>query len=113
MAPRSDPYTKLRGPAKGVLYYLYTILDIYSRKVIAWTIAERERVSVAQQLIRHAIDREGVDRDQLTLHADRGGPMIAGDLSELLIGLSVRKSHSRPRVSNDNPHSESQFKTLL
>ena len=104
--------TKLRGPAKGVLYYLYTILDIYSRKVIAWTIAERESVNVAHHLIQQAIGREGVERDQLTLHADRGGPMIAGDIADLLNGLGVSKSHSRPRVSNDNPYSEAQFKTL-
>ena len=104
--------TKLRGPVKGVLYYLYTILDIFSRKVVAWTIAERESASVAEQLIRCAIEREGVERDQLTLHADRGGPMIAGDIAELLTGLGVSKSHSRPRVSNDNPYSEAQFKTL-
>ena len=104
--------TKLRGPAKGVLYYGCTILDIFSRKVVAWTIAERESVSVAEQLIRRAVEREGIKRDQLTLHADRGGPMIAGDIAELLNGLGVSKSHSRPRVSNDNPYSEAQLKTL-
>ena len=104
--------TTLRGPVKGVLYYLYTILDIFSRKVVAWTIAERESASVAHHLIQCAVEREGVERDQLTLHADRGGPMIAGDITELLTGLGVSKSHSRPRVSNDNPYSEAQFKTL-
>ena len=93
--------TKLRGPTKGVLYYLYTILDIFSRKIVAWTIAERESVSVAYHLTQRAVEREGVERDQLTLHADRGGPMIAGDIAELLTGLGVSKSHSRPRVSND------------
>ncbi len=91
-APRPDPYTKLRGPTKGVLYYLYTILDIFSRKVVGWTIALRESALIAEDVIRDAIVREGISRDQLTLHADRGGPMIAG---------GVTKSHSRPRVSND------------
>ena len=104
--------TKLRGPAKGVVYFLYTILDIFSRKVVGWTLTERESARTAQRLIRRTLEREGVSRDQLTLHADRGGPMIAGDLAELLMGLGVRKSHSRPRVSNDNPYSEAQFKTL-
>ena len=93
--------TKLRGPAKGVLYYLYTILDIFSRKVVGWTIALRESALIAEDLIRDAIVREGIERDQLTLHADRGGPMIAGGVAELLVGLGVTKSHSRPRVSND------------
>jgi putative transposase len=104
--------TKLRGPTKGVVFYLYTILDIFSRKVVGWTLSERESASIAQHLIRSTLEREGVTQDQLTLHADRGGPMIAGDLAELLAGLGVRKSHSRPRVSNDNPYSEAQFKTL-
>lgn len=93
--------TKLRGPSKGVLYYLYTILDIFSRKVVGWTIALRESALIAEDVIRDAIVREGIERDQLTLHADRGGPMIAGGVAELLIGLGVTKSHSRPRVSND------------
>jgi putative transposase len=104
--------TKLRGPTKGVLYYLYTILDIFSRKVVGWTIALRESALIAEDVIRDAIVREGIDRDQLTLHADRGGPMIAGGVAELLVGLGVTKSHSRPRVSNDNPYSEAQFKTM-
>jgi putative transposase len=104
--------TKLRGPTKGVLYYLYTILDIFSRKVVGWTIALRESALIAEDVIRDAIIREGIERDQLTLHADRGGPMIAGGVAELLVGLGVTKSHSRPRVSNDNPYSEAQFKTM-
>jgi putative transposase len=104
--------TKLRGPAKGVLYYLYTILDIFSRKVVGWTIALRESALIAEDVIRDATQREGIERDQLTLHADRGGPMIAGGVAELLVGLGVTKSHSRPRVSNDNPYVESSFKTL-
>jgi putative transposase len=104
--------TKLRGPAKGVVYLLYTILDIFSRKVVGWTLTDRESARTAQRLIRRTLEREGITRGQLTLHADRGGSMITGDLAELLTGLGVRKSHSRPRVSNDNPYSEAQFKTL-
>jgi putative transposase len=104
--------TKLRGPNKGVLYYLYTILDIFSRKVVGWNIALREGATIAEDLIRDAVIREGIEHHQLTLHADRGGPMIAGGVAELLLGLGVTKSHSRPRVSNDNPYSEAQFKTL-
>lgn len=115
MAPNqcwSWDITKLRGPAKGVLYYLYTILDIYSRCVVGWTLATRESESVAHALIRRACQREGVDPTQLTLHADRGGPMIAGSVAELLMELGVHESHSRPRVSNDNPFIEAHFKTL-
>jgi len=104
--------SKLRGPSKGVLYYLYSILDIFSRKVVGWTIALRESALIAEDLIRDAITREGIEREQLTLHADRGGPMIAGGVAELLASLGVTKSHSRPRVSNDNPYVESSFKTI-
>lgn len=104
--------TKLRGPSKGVLYYLYTILDIYSRKVVGWRLALREGADIAEDLIRETTEREGIREGQLTLHADRGGPMIAGGVAELLVGLGVTKSHSRPRVSNDNPYSEAQFKTM-
>lgn len=103
--------TKLRGPARGVLYFLYTIIDIYSRQVVGWTIATRESERVAHELIRKTCEREGVNPGSLTLHADRGGPMIAGSVAELLHDLGVSKSHSRPRVSNDNPYIESAFKT--
>jgi len=104
--------TALRGPTKGVKYYLYTILDIFSRKVVGWTIHEAESETHARRLIREACRRHGVDRDQLVIHADRGSPMIAGTVAELLNELGVTKSHSRPRVSNDNPFIESHFKTL-
>lgn len=104
--------TALRGPAKGVKYYLYTILDIYSRKVVGWSVHEVESEAHARTLIREACRRHGVDRDQLVIHADRGSPMIAGTVAELLNELGVAKSHSRPRVSNDNPFIESHFKTL-
>jgi putative transposase len=104
--------TALRGPTKGVKYYLYTIIDIYSRKIVGWTIHDAESEKHARRLIREACRRHGVDRDQLVIHADRGSPMIAGTVAELLNELGVGKSHSRPRISNDNPFIESHFKTL-
>ena len=104
--------TAMRGPTKGVKYYGYTIIDIYSRKVVGWTIHEVESETHARRLIREACRRHGVDRDQLVIHADRGSPMIAGTVAELLNELGVAKSHSRPRVSNDNPFIEAHFKTL-
>jgi putative transposase len=104
--------TALRGPAKGVRYFLYTIIDIFSRKVVAWSIHDAESETHARRLIGEACRRHRVDRDQLVIHADRGAPMIAGTVAELLNELGVGKSHSRPRVSNDNPFIESHFKTL-
>jgi putative transposase len=104
--------TALRGPTKGVKYYLYTIIDIFSRKVVGWSIHESESEAQARRLIREVCRRHGVDRGQLVIHADRGSPMIAGTVAELLNELGVAKSHSRPRVSNDNPFIESHFKTL-
>jgi len=104
--------TALRGPTKGVKYFLYTIIDIFSRKVIAWTIHEAESEKHARRLITEACRRHGVNRDQLVIHADRGSPMVAGTVAELLNELGVTKSHSRPRVSNDNPFIEAHFKTL-
>lgn len=104
--------TALRGPTKGVKYYLYTIIDIFSRKVVGWSIHEAESAAHAERLIREVCRRHGIDRNQLVIHADRGSPMIAGTVAELLNELGVGKSHSRPRVSNDNPFIESHFKTL-
>lgn len=104
--------TALRGPAKGVRYYLYTIIDIFSRKVVGWTIHHNESHKHARRLTRETCRRNQVDRDQLVIHADRGSPMTAGTVAELLNELGVAKSHSRPRVSNDNPYIESHFKTL-
>jgi putative transposase len=104
--------TALRGPTKGVKYFLYTIIDIFSRKVVGWSIHEAESAAHAERLIREVCRRNRVDRDQLVIHADRGSPMIAGTVAELLNELGVAKSHSRPRVSNDNPFIESHFKTL-
>jgi putative transposase len=104
--------TKLRGPSKGVYYYLYVIIDIYSRYVVGWMIAEVESAELAEQLIAETCAKQGVQRTQLTIHADNGSPMTAKSVAILLTDLGVAKSHSRPHVSNDNPYSEAQFKTL-
>jgi putative transposase len=104
--------TKLRGPVLWTYYYLYVILDVYSRYVVGWMIAERESEELAQELIRATCDKQGIHPGQLTLHADNGSAMIAKSVEQLLIDLDVVKSHSRPHVSDDNPYSEAQFKTL-
>jgi putative transposase len=104
--------TKLRGPALWTYYYLYVILDVYSRYVVGWMIAERESEALAQELIRATCAKQGIQPGQLTLHADNGSAMIAKSVAQLLIDLDVVKSHSRPHVSDDNPYSEAQFKTL-
>ena len=104
--------TKLRGPSKGVYYYLYAIIDIYSRYVVGWMIAEVESAELAEQLIVESCAKQGVQQAQLTIHADNGGPMVAKTVAILLADLGVTKSHSRPHVSDDNPFSEAQFKTL-
>jgi putative transposase len=104
--------TKLRGPARGVYYELFVIIDIYSRYVIAWTVAPAETGELAKAFIDAAITNQGVGRDQLTLHADRGTSMTSKPVAQLLVDLGVARSHSRPHVSNDNPYSESNFKTL-
>ena len=104
--------TKLRGPAKWTYYYLYTILDVYSRYVVGWMIAERESATLAEQLIRETCEKQGIQPEQLTVHADRGSSMRSKTVALLLADLGVTKTHSRPYVSNDNPYSESQFKTM-
>ena len=104
--------TKLRGPVTWTYYYLYVILDVYSRYVVGWMIAERESEELAQELIRETCRKQGIQPGQLTLHADNGSAMIAKSVAQLLIDLDVVKSHSRPHVSDDNPYSEAQFKTL-
>jgi putative transposase len=104
--------TKLRGPVKWTFYYLYTVLDIFSRYVVAWLITEREAARLAEHLIAAACAKQEIQPEQLTLHADRGSPMIAKPIALLLADLGVTKSHSRPHVANDNPYSEAQFKTL-
>jgi len=104
--------TKLLGPAKWTYFHLYVILDIFSRYVVGWMVATREGADLAERLIRETIAKQQVDRDRLTLHSDRGAAMKSHDVAQLLATLGVTKSHSRPHVSNDNPFSESQFKTL-
>jgi len=104
--------TKLLGPAKWNYYHLYTILDVYSRYVVGWLIAERESATLAQELISETCLRQGVQPGQLTIHADRGSSMTSKSVAFLMADLGVTKTHSRPHVSNDNPFSEAHFKTL-
>ena len=104
--------TKLKGPAKWTCFHLYVILDIFSRFVVGWLIAPRESADLAQQLIADTVARHDVLPGQLTLHADRGAAMRSKPVASLLVDLEVSKSHSRPYVSDDNPYSESQFKTM-
>jgi putative transposase len=93
-------------------YYLYVILDLYSRYVVGWMIAERESAALAQRLIADSCGKQKIVKGQLTLHADRGSSMKSKAVALLLADLGVTKTHSRPHVSNDNPFSESQFKTM-
>jgi putative transposase len=104
--------TKLAGPAKGTWYYLYTILDIYSRYAVGWMVARREAALLAERLLADTLAAQGVEAGQLTVHADRGTAMTSKPVALLLADLGVTRSHSRPHVSNDNPYSETQFKTL-
>ncbi len=104
--------TKLSGPAKWTYYYLYVILDIYSRYSVGWMLASRESATLAERLLAETILRQGVERDQLTIHSDRGPSMASKPVALLLADLGVTKSHSRPHCSNDNPYSEAQFRTL-
>ena len=107
--------TKLKGPRKWVYFHLYVILDVYSRYVVGWMVAEREADSLAKRLIAVSIGKQDFDDtglERLTLHADRGSSMKSKLVAQLLDDLGVSKTHSRPRVSNDNPFSESQFRTL-
>lgn len=104
--------TKLAGPQRGVYYDLYVIIDIFSRYVVGWTVAEAEDGQIARALIEAVLVEHGIDRGQLSLHADRGSAMTSKPVVQLLVDLGVARTHSRPKVSNDNPYSESQFKTL-
>ena len=104
--------TKLKGPAKWTWFYLYVILDVYSRYVPGWLIAPHESALLAERLITHSVSTQGIATDQLTIHADRGSSMASKPVALLLADLGIAKSHSRPHVSNDNPYSEAQFKTL-
>jgi len=114
-APRelwSWDITKLKGPIPWTYYYLYVIIDVYSRYVVGWMIAERESAELAEAFIAETCIREQIAPQQLTIHADRGAAMTSKTVAQLLSDLGVAKTHSRPSVSNDNPFSEAQFKTL-
>ena len=104
--------TKLRGPAKWTFYSLYVILDVFSRCVVGWMIAYRETAELARKLIDHSCRKQGIMAGQLTIHADRGSSMTSRSVALLLADLGVMKTHSRLHVSDDNPYSEAQFKTL-
>ena len=104
--------TKLRGPVKWTCYHLYVILDVFSRYVVGWMIAYRESAELAKRLIEHTCRAQTIAPGQLTVHADRGSSMKSKPVALLLADLGVTKTHSRPHVSDDNPYSESQFRTL-
>ena len=104
--------TKLLGPAKWSYFYLYVLLDIFSRYVVGWMVAHRESAQLAKKLIAESVRKQAIERGQLTVHADRGSSMTSKPVALLLADLGVTKTHSRPSVSNDNPFSEAQFKTL-
>ena len=104
--------TKLKGPAKWTYFNLYVILDVFSRYVVGWMAARRESAVLAERLIATCCERQLIRPDQLTIHADRGSAMTSKSVALLLADLGVTKTHSRPHVSNDNPYSEAQFKTL-
>jgi putative transposase len=104
--------TKLKGPAKYVYFSLYVILDLFSRYVVGWMVALNESAHLAERLIEATCTKQGIAPHQLTIHADRGAPMRSQLVALLFSDLGIDASHSRPRVSNDNPFSESQFRTL-
>ena len=104
--------TKLRGPVKWTCYHLYVVLDIFSRYVVGWMVAFKESATLAKRLIEESCRKQGIVAGQLTVHADRGTSMTSKPVALLLSDLGVTKTHSRPHVSNDNPYSEAQFKTL-
>jgi putative transposase len=104
--------TKLKGPVKWTYYYLYVIMDIWSRYVVGWMVAHRELSALARKLINETMKKQLIQPGQLVIHADRGSSMTSKPVAFLLADLGVTKSHSRPSVSNDNPYSEAQFKTM-
>jgi len=104
--------TKLKGPIPYLYYSLYVILDLFSRYVVGWMVAAHENARLAQRLIEATCVKQGIGPHQLTIHADRGAPMRSKLVAELFSDLSIGASHSRPRVSNDNPFSEAQFRTF-
>jgi len=104
--------TKLKGPAKWTYYYLYVILDVFSRYAVGWTVQQREDSQVAKALIAQVCEQQHIARGQLTVHADRGSSMRSKPVAFLLADLGVTRTHNRPYTSTDNPYSEAQFKTL-
>jgi putative transposase len=104
--------TLLKGQTRRLFYYLYVILDVYSRFVVGWMVAQGESSELAEILIAATCDKQKIRRDQLTLHADRGSAMRAQTLAQMLADLGVTKTHSRPYTPDDNPYSEAQFKTM-
>jgi putative transposase len=104
--------SKLKGPMRGTWFYLYVILDVFSRFIVGWTVQHHENAELATALIEQATEQQQITPKILTLHADRGAPMRAKLLAELLEDLGVTKTHSRPYTSSDNPYSEAGFKTL-
>lgn len=103
--------TKVPGLERGVFYFVYVLLDLFSRYVVGWLASERESASNAVGLVEETVQAPGIERGTLTLRSDRGSPMTAGSMTQLLAMLSVERSLSRPRISNDNPFVESHFKT--
>ncbi len=104
--------TKLKSVTKWTYFYLYVIIDIFSRYVVGWMVAHQEKTALAKRLIEESCLKQNIDQNQLTLHADRGSSMKSKGVAQLLADLGITKTHSRPHVSNDNPYSEAQFKTL-
>jgi putative transposase len=104
--------TKLLGPAKWTYFYLYVILDVFSRYPVGWTVQHRESAQVAKALIAQAAEQQEIVPGTLTVHADRGSSMTSKPVAFLLADLGITKTHSRPYTSSDNPYSEAQFKTL-
>ena len=104
--------TKLLGPVKWTYYYLYVILDIFSRYVVGWMVAHQESAALAERLIAATCAKHAIRPAQLTIHADRGSSMASKPVALLLADLGITRTHSRPHISNDNPFSEAQFKTL-
>src|SRR5437660_4567160 len=104
--------TKLLGPTTATHFYLYVMLDVFSRYVVGWMVAHRESAALAERFIHETCARQGIGRHQLTIHADRGPAMTSKPVSFLLADLGITKTHSRPHVSNDNPFSEAQFKSF-
>lgn len=104
--------TKLKGPVKWTYFHLYVILDVFSRYVVGWMLAHRESASLAEQLFTETCAKQNIEPDKLTIHADNGSSMTSKPVALLLSDLGVTKTHSRPYVSNDNPYSESHFRTM-